>query len=137
MSSYSQNSLKNTSILQQTKTIVPDSVKVPFEYLKAANKAFLEAKYSRTLIRLYKTEISTKDTEIIYYQAAQTKCQQAYDTLTQKTIPFLQKESDDNAQLYQTFKNAYKVQKRKTIGTSIGFGVAVILSFILGFELHR
>ena len=140
MSSYSQDTPRNT-LTQKTQnnitSIVPDSVRVPFLYVKAANKAFIEAKGSRELILFYKSEMDAKDAETEGYKNATEKCKQANDTLTQKTIPLLRRESDDNAKLYADFKKAYRLQKTKTIATSITVPVVAVLSFLLGFYLHK
>ena len=146
MSTYSQGLLKNTlthqnnSHINITVTITPtlsDSVKVPFIYVKAANKAFIEIKSAKILAKLYENQSSAKDLEIMYLSSANSKCEQAYDTLSLKTIPALKKESDDNAKLYADFKKAYKVEHLKVIGISVGVPVATFLGFLTGFLLFH
>ena len=137
MSTYSQDSLKITSTRQHSNFPLKDSVKVPFVYVKAANKAFIEIKSARVLAKLYEYQSNSKDLEILYLSSANSKCEQTYDTLTLRTIPALKKESDDNAKLYADFKKAYKLEHAKVIGISVGVPVATFLGFLTGFLLFH
>jgi len=117
----------------QSQQELKDTVKVPFVYVKTANKAFIEVKTWRRVAGLNQSEMHSKDIEISYYKYADKKCEEAYDTLTQKTIPSLKRKSDDNEKLYYEFKSAYKTEKTQKIALSVTLPVAVALGFIAGF----
>ena len=135
---YSQNTLKNTSTHQDSiKTELRDTVRVPFLYVKTANKAFIEVKSLRKVSGLHQYELHSKDVEIAYYKYAYNKSEQAYDTLAQTTLPLLKKQSSDYQKMYQQYKDAYKTQKTQKIAVSVTLPVVAVLSFLLGFYLHR
>jgi hypothetical protein len=129
---YSQNLQNNILRTQQI-----DSVKIPFIFIKKANKAFIEVKSLRVLVKLYQDQSGEKDLEIINLTSANNKCNQAYDTILTRTIPSLKKESDDNAKLYANFKTAYKAEKIKTLGLSVGVPVATVIGLLAGFLLFH
>lgn len=146
MSAYSQNTHKNTSTpltyqdsvaLALKSSVMKDSVKVPFIYVKTANKAFIEVKSWRRVAGLNQAELHSKDIEISYYKYADKKCEDAYDTLTRVTLPAYKKKSDDNQRLYEEYKKAYQIQKIKTITTSVTIPVMLAIGFLLGWYLHK
>ena len=138
---YSQNTNKishqDSVALALKNSVMKDSVKVPFVYVKTANKAFIEVKSWRKVAGLNQAELHSKDIEIAYYKYADKKCEDAYDTLTIITLPAFKKESADNAQLYQDFKSAYKLEKGKVIGLSVSVPVAILVGFLTGFLLFH
>ena len=114
-----------------------DTVKVPFLYVKTANKAFVEVRTWRKVAGLNQAEIHSKDVEIAYYKYANKKCEQAYDTLTLTTIPLLERKSKDYEKLYYNFKDAYRAERTQKIALSISLPVAVVLGFVIGFFINN
>lgn len=140
MLSYSQDTPKNTSTpLTKRDSILldlRDTVKVPYLYVKTANKAFIEVKSWRKVAGLNQAELHSKDIEIAYYKRASEKYEKAYDTLTKVTLPAYKIKSDDNQKLYEQFKKAYQMQRIKTISTSVTIPVALAVGFLLGWYIH-
>ena len=130
---------KNTLTPQDsiTNALLKDTVRVPFLYVKTANKAFIEVRSWRKISGLHQKEIHSKDVEIAYYKFAYNKSQQAYDTLAQTTLPLLKKKSDKYEKMYLQYKDAYKIQKTQKIALSVTIPVVAVLSFLLGFYLHH
>ena len=136
-SSYSQSKDTTTVNPDYKYFLMKDSVKVPFVYLKAANKAFIEVKSLRKVTGLHQAELHSKDIEISFYKYADNKCEQAYDTLTRVTLPALRKESNDNEKLYEDYKRAYKLEKSKVVGLSVGLPLSIGLGLLAGFLLFH
>ena len=131
MSCYSQNLPKN--ILNQKS----DSVCVPYEYIKASNKAFIELKGCNQLDTSNQIQIAQRDTliddlhhSLIYLQRSDNiiRCQVVNE--------YVRKDSINKAAISDLRKRIKSANEKKAV-LFISIPVVAVLSFIVGYTLHR
>lgn len=122
---YSQNSPNNIER--------EDSIKVSFNDIVSASKAFTELDGIDSVLALKDGELESQGIETRFYKDGLDDCIEANNTLTQVTIPLLQSRDSIHNNQYLAYKKAYSQEKTKKIITIIGIPVVAILSFVVGF----
>lgn len=125
--SYSASTLQHT-----------DSTKVAINDLRDATNALIELEGYDSINHLQAQEITVKNVQIGYLDQALKKSEEINATFKYNIVPELIKQDSLHNQLYTDFKKSYKKEKTKAIiSSSIGIPAIAILSFILGFYLHK
>lgn len=120
----------------QTLQMTLDSIKIPYKNLIAANQAFIYLKYYRRESGLCQERLHNKDIVIQYYERAYKKCNQE-DSINELIITNKTAQLNTAFNLYQEEKKERKKKQASTIGLAVLTPVVAVLSFVLGFYLHR
>jgi hypothetical protein len=114
----------------------PDSVKIHYRHLVAATQAFVYLKYYRKESGLCQERLHNKDIVIQFYERGYNKCKQQ-DSINELIITNKTAQLNTAFNLYQQEKKERKKKQAATIGLAVITPVVAVLSFILGFYIHR
>jgi len=126
--SFSQVLPKNTSGL--------DSVLISRKHFNAATNALFELKMYKKQEGTWQQRLHSKDVSIQYYERAYNKYL-IKDSLNTILINNKTAQVDTARYMYRIEKEARKQQQRKTLGVGVGLAAVAVLSFFLGFYLHK
>ena len=113
-----------------------NKVLVPYRYIVASNKAYTELKFFKRESGLCQERLHNKDIVIQYYERAYKKCNQE-DSINELIITNKTEQLNTAFNLYQQEKKERKKKQASTIGLAVLTPVVAVLSFVLGFYLHR
>jgi len=116
---------------------LPDSTKIANNDIKAALEAFTELNGCDSIQYLQEQEIASKGLEIDYWKDGLEDCSRINDTLTQKVIPLIQEKDSIHNSLYLGFRKAFYHEKTKAILSGLSIPIVAIISFLIGFTIHR
>ena len=111
-------------------------VKIPYKNLISANQAYISLRYYRKESGLCQERLHNKDIVIQYYERAYKKCNQE-DSINQLVIANKTTQLNTAYNLYQEEKQERKKKQAAAIGLGVITPVVAVLSFVLGWYLHR
>lgn len=131
--SFSQPLKKNTEI-QQT---VDSLVQVNIRDVIAANKIRVEWRGYRGALYYKQLELSKRERQIQDLQRAYDKINKSDSIAKFVTIPDLEKMDSLNRVNFSAMKDKFKMANGAKIGLAITTPIVAVLSFVLGWYLHR
>ncbi len=125
---YSQVSLKNTP--------EQDSVKIHFKQLVSATQAMLELRNLKQIAGLTQEQMHQKDVALQFYERGYNKYMKS-DSIN--TILLKNKDAEINTFdiMYKQEMRERKLETAQKVGLAVSLPVAMVLSFLFGFYLHK
>lgn len=126
-------------VISQRSTSLQDSINkvlVPYKYIVASNKAYTELKFYKKESGLYNERVRNKDITIQYYERVYKKCREE-DSINSLIIVNKTTQLNTAYNLYQEEKKERKKKQAAAIGLGVITPVVAVLSFILGFYIHK